>query len=169
MASRQKQPPPKSDLTRHDVQVLGDRYELTRTMAPGGMVETYVAHDRLLDRPVTIKVLSAELSVDPSFVERFRREAQAAANMSHPNVVSVYDWGEEDDTYFVVMEYVDGRPLSIVLRREGVMLPDRAAAIGAEVAGALKVAHRNGVVHGVLKPDNVLICTDRTAQVTDFG
>src|SRR2546421_3758289 len=169
MASRQKQPPPKSDLTRHDVQVLGGRYELTRTMAPGGMVETYVAHDRLLDRPVTIKVLSAELSVDPSFVERFRREAQAAANLSHPNVVSVYDWGEEDGTYFIVMEYIDGRPLSAVLRNDGQLLPDRAAVIAADVAAALGFAHRHGVIHRDVKPGNVLITNDGLVKVTDFG
>src|SRR5438132_3212603 len=122
-------------------QVFNDRYELVRHIARGGMAQVYLAKDQLLDRPVALKVLFPELSVDRSFVERFRREAQAAANLSHPNIVSVYDWGEEEGTYFIVMEYVDGRTLSTLLRQEGPLLPDRAAAIGAEVAAALAFAH----------------------------
>src|SRR5213592_1375350 len=99
-------------------EVFGNRYQPERHLARGGMAEVYLAHDRLLDRPVALKMLFPELSVDRNFVERFRREAQAAANLSHPNIVSVYDWGEEESTYFIVMEYVDGRPLSAVLRAE---------------------------------------------------
>src|SRR5580698_6405556 len=99
--------------------VFSERYELNHLIARGGMAEVYRARDRLLDRPVALKVLFPELSVDRSFVERFRREAQAAANLSHPNIVSVYDWGEADTTYFIVMEYVEGPPLSAILREEG--------------------------------------------------
>ncbi|MFP5376099.1 MAG: protein kinase domain-containing protein, partial [Acidimicrobiia bacterium] len=128
-------------------QVYSDRYEILRQVARGGMAEVYLARDQLLDRRVALKVLFPELSVDRSFVERFRREAQSAANLSHPNIVSVYDWGEEDDTYFIVMEYIDGRPLSALLRAQGPLLADRAASIGADVAAALAFAHRNGVVH----------------------
>src|SRR5688572_33327880 len=109
--------------------VYGGRYELHRRIARGGMADVYLARDSLLDRPVALKVLFPELATDPSFVERFRREAQAAANLSHPNIISVYDWGEEDGAYFIVMEYVDGEPLSNILRSEGPLLPDRAAAI----------------------------------------
>ena len=97
--------------------VFSERYELNHLIARGGMAEVYRAHDRLLDRPVALKVLFPELSVDRSFVERFRREAQAAANLSHPNIVPVFDWGEDTGTYFIVMEYVDGRPLSPSSRR----------------------------------------------------
>ena len=93
--------------------VFSDRYELTHLIARGGMAEVYRARDRLLDRPVALKVLFPELSVDRTFVERFRREAQAAANLFHPNIVPVFDWGEDDGTYFIVMEYIDGQPLSI--------------------------------------------------------
>ena len=89
--------------------VLNGRYELHRRIARGGMAEVYLARDQLLDRPVAIKVLFPEFATDPAFVERFRREAQAAANLNHPNIVGVYDWGQEDGTYFIVMEYVDGR------------------------------------------------------------
>ncbi|MGH9178387.1 MAG: Stk1 family PASTA domain-containing Ser/Thr kinase [Acidimicrobiales bacterium] len=150
-------------------QVYSDRYEILRQVARGGMAEVYLARDQLLDRRVALKVLFPELSVDRSFVERFRREAQAAANLSHPNIVSVYDWGEEDDTYFIVMEYVDGRPLSAIIRSQGPLLADRAASIGADVAGALAFAHRNGVIHRDVKPGNVLLDVNDQVKVTDFG
>src|ERR1700721_1082625 len=96
--------------------VFSERYELTHSIARGGMAEVYRARDRLLDRPVALKILFPELSVDRAFVERFRREAQAAANLSHPNIVPVYDWGEDAGTYFIVMEFIDGPPLSPLLK-----------------------------------------------------
>jgi len=133
------------------------------------MAEVYRAHDRLLDRPVALKVLFPELSVDRSFVERFKREAQAAANLSHPNIVPVFDWGEDEGTYFIVMEFVDGRALSAILRTAGPLHPDRAAEIGADVAGALAYAHRHHVVHRDVKPGNILITDEGTVKVTDFG
>src|SRR5215210_4318933 len=114
-------------MARQSQRVYNDRYEIVRPIARGGMAEVFLARDQLLDRPVALKVLFPELSTDRNFVERFRREAQAAANLNHPNIVSVYDWGEEDGTYFIVMAYVDGRSLSDVIRREGSLLPDRAA------------------------------------------
>src|SRR3954466_11950287 len=132
--------------------VFNERYELRRHIARGGMAEVYLAHDRLLDRPVALKMLFPELSVDRSFVERFRREAQAAANLTHPNIVSVYDWGEDENTYFIVMEYVEGPTLRDLLRREGRLHPDRAADIAADIAAALSFAHRNGVIHRDVKP-----------------
>jgi eukaryotic-like serine/threonine-protein kinase len=150
-------------------QVYSDRYEILRQVARGGMAEVYLARDQLLDRRVALKVLFPELSIDRSFVERFRREAQSAANLSHPNIVSVYDWGEEDDTYFIVMEYIDGKPLSALLRAQGPLLADRAASIGADVAAALAFAHRNGVVHRDVKPGNVLLDGNDHVKVTDFG
>ncbi|HEX4979046.1 MAG TPA: Stk1 family PASTA domain-containing Ser/Thr kinase, partial [Acidimicrobiales bacterium] len=150
-------------------QVFSGRYEILRHLARGGMAEVYLARDLMLDRPVALKVLFRELSVDRSFVERFRREAQAAANLSHPNVVPVYDWGEEDGTYYIVMEYVEGRTLSQMIRREGPLLPERAADIAADVAGALAFAHASGVVHRDVKPGNVLVSKDGAVKVTDFG
>ncbi len=149
--------------------VFNGRYELIRRIARGGMAEVFLAHDQLLDRPVALKVLFPELSIDRAFVERFRREAQSAANLSHPNIVSVYDWGEEDGTYFIVMEFVSGHSLSAVIRQDGSLLPDRAASIGADVAAALAFAHRNGVIHRDVKPGNVLIDDEGSVKVTDFG
>src|SRR4051812_8800603 len=92
-------------------QVYGGRYEVRSRLARGGMADVFVAHDTLLDRPVALKVLFPQFATDPAFVERFRREAQAAANLNHPNIVSVYDWGGENGTYFIVMELVEGRTL----------------------------------------------------------
>src|SRR5579883_1278849 len=140
-------------------QIYNGRYEVSRLIARGGMAEVFLAHDLLLDRPVALKALFPELSVDHSFVERFRREAQAAANLSHPNIVSVYDWGQADNTYFIVMELVDGQPLSALLRSQGPLLADQAASIGADVARALGFAHSHGVIHRDVKPGNVLITT----------
>src|ERR1700730_16073564 len=128
-------------------QVFSDRYELVGHVARGGMAQVYLAKDLLLDRPVALKVLFPELSVDRSFVERFRREAQAAANLSHPNIVSIYDWGEGERTYFIVMEFIDGRTLSQLIR-QGPLDADQAASIAADVAAAPAVSPPHG---GVLR------------------
>jgi serine/threonine-protein kinase len=149
--------------------VFSNRYEIVRPIAHGGMAEVYLARDQLLDRPVALKALFPEFAREPTFVERFRREAQAAANLNHPNVVSVYDWGQESGTYFLVMEYVEGRSLRDVMRDEGRLPPERAVPIAADIAAALGFAHRNGVVHRDVKPGNVLITTRGDVKVTDFG
>src|SRR5271167_3534552 len=149
--------------------IYSGRYEATHLVARGGMALVYRAVDRELGRAVALKVLFPELSVDRAFVERFRREAQAAANLSHPNIVPVYDWGEDDGAYFIVMEFIDGRALSAVLRESGPLPPHEVAAIGANVAAALSFAHRHGVVHRDVKPGNVLITADGGVKVTDFG
>jgi beta-lactam-binding protein with PASTA domain/tRNA A-37 threonylcarbamoyl transferase component Bud32 len=149
--------------------VFSNRYEVVREIARGGMAEVYLARDQLLDRPVAIKVLSSEYARDPTFVERFRREAQAAANLNHPNIVAIYDWGQEQGTYFIVMEYVAGQSLRDLLGTRGRLPPTEAAQIAAQIAAALAFANRNGVVHRDIKPGNVLIDDDGKANVADFG
>ncbi|MBJ31920.1 MAG: serine/threonine protein kinase [Acidimicrobiaceae bacterium] len=149
--------------------VFNGRYELHRQVARGGMADVYLARDLLLDRPVAVKVLFDQFSRDPNFVERFRREAQAAANLNHPNVVSVFDWGEEQGTYFIVMEYVEGRSLAEILRTDGPLPADRAAEVASDIAAALAFAHRNGLVHRDVKPGNVLVTASGHVKVADFG
>jgi serine/threonine-protein kinase len=133
------------------------------------MADVYEGQDTLLNRRVAIKVLHSQFSADEAFVKRFRREAQAAANLSHPNIVGIYDWGQAQGTYFIVMELVDGRSLRDVLRSEGALLPRRATEIAAEVTAALSVAHQAGLVHRDVKPGNILLAKDGTVKVTDFG
>jgi serine/threonine-protein kinase len=133
------------------------------------MALVYRAQDLLLSRAVALKILYPELSADPLFVERFRREAQAAANLSHPNIVPVFDWGEDNGTYFIVMELIDGTSLDRDLRGSRTLSPSRSAVIAAQVASALGYAHRMGVVHRDVKPGNILITHDGQVKVTDFG
>ncbi|MEO6124843.1 MAG: Stk1 family PASTA domain-containing Ser/Thr kinase [Ilumatobacteraceae bacterium] len=149
--------------------VLNDRYEIQQRIGRGGMADVLLARDLLLDRPVAIKVLFAEFATDPSFVERFRREAQSAAGLTHPNIVGVYDWGKYGGTYFIAMEYVQGRTLADIIRANGRVSAVQAAEIASEVSAALAFAHRNGVVHRDIKPANILIGSSGQVKVADFG
>ncbi|HJQ78161.1 MAG TPA: Stk1 family PASTA domain-containing Ser/Thr kinase [Acidimicrobiia bacterium] len=149
--------------------LLNDRYQVTSHLARGGMADVYEGRDTELNRAVAIKVLHSQFSADEAFVKRFRREAQAAANLSHPNIVGIYDWGQSEGTYYIVMEIVEGRSLRDVLRADGALLPRRATEIAAETAAALSVAHQAGLVHRDVKPGNVLLAKDGTVKVTDFG
>jgi len=150
-------------------QVLLDRYEVGPLLGAGGMAEVYEGRDRLLARRVAIKVLQSQYARDHSFLLRFKREAQAAASLSHPNVVGVYDTGSEDGTHFIVMEFVDGRTLKDVIRQEGPLYPDRAAEICADVSAALMAAHARGLIHRDIKPANVMLTPDGKVKVMDFG
>jgi len=153
----------------NEQRVYSNRYQVTHLIARGGMALVYRAQDQLLNRPVALKILYPELSADPSFVERFRREAQAAANLSHPNIVPVFDWGEDAGTYFIVMELVEGQSLADVLRGGRTLTASRTAQLGAQVASALGYAHRQGMVHRDVKPGNILITPEAQVKVTDFG
>src|SRR5215813_13602664 len=110
--------------------LFSNRYEIEREVAQGGMAEVYLARDQLLSRPVALKALFPEYAREPSFVERFRREAQAAANLNHPNIVAIYDWGQEEGTYFIVMEYVEGQTLREYIREHVRLTAEQAADIG---------------------------------------
>ena len=149
--------------------ILNDRYEMQQRIGRGGMADVYLARDILLDRLVAIKVLFPEYATDPAFVERFRREAQSAANLNHPNIVSVYDWGRSNNTYFMAMEYVPGRTLAEALHDVGQITAMKAAEVGIEVAAALSFAHRGNVVHRDIKPGNILIGSNGQLKVADFG
>ena len=149
--------------------VINDRYELGPRIGRGGMADVFLARDLLLDRDVAIKVLFPEHATDPNFVERFRREAQSVAGLNHPNIVGVYDWGQTGNTYFMAMEYVKGKTLADVLRRQTNFSPQGTARIAAEIASALAFAHRNNVVHRDIKPANVLMSDTGAIKVVDFG
>jgi hypothetical protein len=149
--------------------ILAGRYEVGRLLGAGGMAEVYEGLDRLLARRVAIKVLLTQYAHDPAFLERFRREAQSAASLSHPNIVGVYDTGSEGDTWFIVMELVAGNTLRELIQLHGPVHPARAAEICSQVAGALAVAHARGIVHRDVKPGNVMLTTDGKVKVMDFG
>ncbi|HET6314952.1 MAG TPA: protein kinase, partial [Chloroflexota bacterium] len=150
---------------------LAGRYRLVREIARGGMAAVWEGHDELLDRRVAIKLLLDKYADDPEFLERFRREARAAASLSHPNVVSVYDVGEDTETRtpFIVMELVEGQNLKDYIRSKAPM-PDREIRrLGAALASTLDVAHRRGIIHRDIKPQNVLLGDDGRPRLTDFG
>jgi beta-lactam-binding protein with PASTA domain/predicted Ser/Thr protein kinase len=149
--------------------VLAGRYELQAVLGQGGMARVFRGTDRVLNRTVAIKVLSPQFADDDQFVARFRREAQAAAGLNHPNIVSVYDTGSQGDVHFIVMEYVEGRTLRDLIRQEGPLLPERAAEITEAVARGLAAAHEAGLVHRDVKPGNIMITRDGEVKVMDFG
>jgi eukaryotic-like serine/threonine-protein kinase len=149
--------------------ILDGRYQLGSLLGAGGMARVYVATDRVLERQVAVKVLSPSDAQDPLFVERFRREARAAARLSHPNIVAVFDSGCDADLPYLVMEYVPGQSLAQLLARQGRLAPRRAVELAIQVCGALAAAHAQGLVHRDIKPANVLVGPDGQVQVTDFG
>ncbi|MGH2739601.1 MAG: Stk1 family PASTA domain-containing Ser/Thr kinase [Actinomycetota bacterium] len=145
------------------------RYQIISRIAAGGMGEVFRARDAVLDREVALKVLHPTFAGDSGFIERFRREARAAAMLNHPNIVGVHDWGQTNGTYFMVMEFVHGHPLRTILSHHGPLQPAQAAEAVDEVLAALDHAHRQGIVHRDVKPENVLITPDGRAKVADFG
>src|SRR5439155_6694600 len=149
--------------------VLTGRYRLIELLGQGGMATIYRANDAQLGRDVAVKLLRPEYGRDPDFGERFRHEAKAAASLNDPNIVSVFDYGQDEAGPYIVMELVDGEDLSTVIRRTGALPPRQAARIAAEVARALGAAHARGIVHRDVKPGNVLLARDGRVKVTDFG
>lgn len=151
--------------------VLNGRYSLIAPVGGGGMATVYKARDNILGRIVAVKILREQYAEDEPFVARFRREAQSAANLTHPNIVSVYDVGQSDDIHYIVMEFVAGQSLKELLNKtNGQPLPlERAVNIAAQILAGLEYAHRSGLIHRDIKPQNVLLTGDGTVKVTDFG
>lgn len=149
--------------------LLGNRYEVQEKLGSGGMAVVYKGHDRLLDRPVAIKILQENYAADEATVRRFHQEAQAVARLSHPNIVAIYDVGQEQGCHYLVMEYVSGRNLKELLREKGTLKPEEAIQITRQVCEALRHAHENGVVHRDIKPHNILVTHGGRVKVTDFG
>ncbi|MDF2684053.1 MAG: prkC [Brevibacillus sp.] len=152
-----------------DGQRLGGRYQLEARVGGGGMAIVYKAKDLILNRPVAVKVLRSQFGGDEDFVNRFRREAQAVASLSHPNVVGVYDVGQEGDTHYMVMEYIEGYTLKEVIIQRGALPVEEAVRIAEQICDALDHAHQNQIIHRDIKPHNIMIGKNGRVKVTDFG
>ena len=150
-------------------ETIAGRYELEELVGHGGMSSVYKAHDSLLERNVALKVLHQQYNEDDDFVERFKREARAVAQLQHPNIVTVIDRGEEDGRQYIVFEYIDGENLKELVVRKGRLRVRDALEIALEIARGLAFAHEHGLVHRDVKPQNVLLNGDGRAKVTDFG
>ncbi|AHV97156.1 Stk1 family PASTA domain-containing Ser/Thr kinase [Paenibacillus sabinae] len=148
---------------------LGGRYQVIERIGGGGMALVYRAHDILLNRNVAIKVLRNQFVHDEEFIRRFRREAQSAASLSHPNVVSIYDVGQEDEIHYIVMEYVEGKNLNEIIKERAPLQVDEAVRIATQICDALDHAHQNQIIHRDIKPHNILIGRNGRVKVTDFG
>ncbi len=149
--------------------ILGGRYEILETLGAGGMAKVYHARDLNLQRQVAIKLLREDFTDDPAFRVRFLQEARAAANLVHPNIVTVFDFGHESKRYFIVMEFVQGTDLKTLIRRRGRLQVEEAIEILIQVASGVGYAHRAGLIHCDLKPHNILVTHDGRAKITDFG
>ena len=149
--------------------LIAGRYELEQKVGSGGMSKVYRAHDRLLERTVALKILHEHYSKDDEYIERFRREARAVAQLTHPNVVTVIDRGEHEGRQFIVFEYIDGENLKQLVEREGPLPPRQVIELGLQIASALASAHARGVVHRDVKPQNVILTDEGRPKVTDFG
>ncbi|GAP10694.1 serine/threonine protein kinase [Bellilinea caldifistulae] len=151
------------------VPILGNRYQLLQTIGTGGMAVVYLGRDTMLERPVAIKILREDYSKNEAFRERFRLEAKAAANLSHPNIVTVHDFGFDSDRLFLVMEYLPGTDLKTILRERTRLPIEEAVNIIVQAAAGIGYAHRAGLIHCDVKPHNILVTPDQRIKVTDFG
>jgi serine/threonine-protein kinase len=150
-------------------ETLNDRYRLDRKLGEGGMAVVYQAMDLMLDRTIAVKILRKDFSVSTAFQERFKEEARAAANLTHPNIVTVHDFGFDQDRLFIVMEYVPGTDLKQIIKQTGGLPIDQATRLFVQACAGIGYAHRAGLVHCDIKPHNMLITPDNRLKVTDFG
>src|ERR687892_584968 len=149
--------------------VFDGRYRIVRKLGAGGMADVYLAEDQELGRRVAIKILNDRHAADDSFIERFRREAKNAAGLSHPNIVSIYDRGEAEGTYYIAMEFLEGRSLKELIVARGPAPVNVAIEYARQILDALRFAPRNGIVHRDIKPHNVIVDAEGRVKVTDFG
>lgn len=150
-------------------QKIDGRYQIIRTIGEGGMANVYLAYDTILDREVAVKILRGDLAGDEKFVKRFQREAKAASSLNHPNIVEMYDVGEDDGNYFLVMEFVDGRTLKSLVKKRGALSLTEVIDIMLQLTSGIAHAHDSYLIHRDLKPQNVLMLEDGRAKITDFG
>ena len=148
---------------------FNNRYKLIERVGLGGMAEVYRAEDSVLGRTVAVKVMLPQYAADPTFTKRFRQEAASAANLQSPYIVSIYDWGLDGETYYIVMEFLRGTDLKTAIKERGAINQRKAAEIGSQVAQALSVAHAGGIIHRDIKPQNIMIQPDGNIKVMDFG
>lgn len=149
--------------------ILADRYQLLKPIGQGGMAEVFQARDLNLQRQVAIKLLKRDFITEEAFKNRFLQEARAAANLLHPNIVTVYDFGQDQDQYFIIMEYVQGTDLKTLIKRQGRLSTDHAVDFMIQICSGVGYAHRAGLVHCDLKPHNMLVTNDQRVKITDFG
>ena len=149
--------------------VFNNRYQITERIGIGGMAEVYRAQDRVLGRLVAVKIMLPQYAADPEFTHRFRQEAASAANLQSPYIVNVYDWGQDEGTYYIVMEYVRGSDLKTAIQQRGAINQRKVAEIGAQVCKALTVAHNQDIIHRDIKPQNIMVQPDGNVKVMDFG
>ena len=150
-------------------QKINDRYEIIKSIGEGGMANVYLAKDIILDRNVAIKILRGDLAGDEKFVRRFQREALSASSLSHPNIVEMYDVGEDNGTYYIVMEYVQGMTLKQLIKKKGSLSLSEAIDIMLQITDGIKAAHDSYIIHRDLKPQNILIQDNGEIKITDFG
>ena len=148
---------------------INDRYQIIKSIGEGGMANVYLAYDTILDRDVAVKVLRGDLSNDEKFVRRFQREALNASSLSHPNIVEVYDVGEDNGQYFIVMEYIEGKNLKDLLKKRGKLTTSEVVDIMSQIADGLSVAHDSYIIHRDIKPQNIMILENGLVKITDFG
>ena len=150
-------------------QKINERYEIIRSIGEGGMANVYLGYDEILDRNVAIKILRGDLSNDEKFVRRFQREALSASSLSHPNIVEMYDVGEDNGLYYIIMEYVEGKTLKQLLKKRGSLTLSEAIDIMVQLTDGMAHAHDSYIIHRDLKPQNIMIQDDGQIKITDFG
>ena len=150
-------------------QKINDRYEILKTIGEGGMANVYLAYDTILERNVAVKILRGDLANDEKFVRRFQREALSASSLSHPNIVEVYDVGEDNGVYYIVMEYIDGKHLKQLLKRRGKLTLNEVIDIMLQITDGMACAHDSYIIHRDIKPQNIMILDSGIVKITDFG